>query len=275
MPCHLFMIPVEGIRICDWMPRCLVQAFGESSDFTPPLLYAYQVWGLKEHLVHPDTSAPSAPTPWAVLTSQPMLMVRIIFSLESALITCLWMTPFIYPSKPMLWFSFYCLLRKKGCPAQRGRGTFTRAHYCLTFHESVYTAHVHWLFFCLSEQGLQFPYPDHELCTPDSSITTRGCSLISMCAHLPLTPSHLGSSSQNNSAKLGTLDRLIAISPDLTLASLLSAVIGFPSPVHLLYIPTSRCFCSRYMVDLLTVLGDVRGTEGLRMSTVALTWCSL
>lgn len=204
MPCHLFMIPVEGIRICDWMPRCLVQAFGESGDFTPPLLYAYQVWGLKEHLVHPDTSAPSAPTPWAVLTSQPMLMVRIIFSLESALITWLWMTPFIYPSKPMLWFSFYCLLRKKGCPAQRGRGTFTRAHYCLTFHESVYTAHVHWLFFCPSEQGLQFPYPDRELCTPDSSITTRGCSLISMCAHLPLTPSHLGSSSQNNSAKLGT-----------------------------------------------------------------------
>lgn len=30
--------PVEGIRICDWMPRCLVQAFGESSDFTPPAL---------------------------------------------------------------------------------------------------------------------------------------------------------------------------------------------------------------------------------------------
>lgn len=46
---------------------------------------------------------------------------------------------------------------KEGCPAQRGRGTSTRAHYCLTFHESVYTAHVHWLFFCLSEQGLQFP----------------------------------------------------------------------------------------------------------------------
>ena len=184
--------------------------------------------------------------------------------------------PFIYPSKPMLCLSFYhCPLRKKSCPAQRGRGISTGAHYCHTFHESGYTAHVHWLFFCRSEQGLQFPYPDHELCTPDSSVTTRGCSLISMCAHLPLTPSHLGSSSQNNSAKLGTLDQLIGISPDLTLASPLSVVIGFPSPVHLLYIPTSRCSCSPYVVDLLTVLGSVRDTEGLRMSSMALTWCSL
>ena len=80
---------------------------------------------------------------------------RIMFSLESALITFLWMTPLIYPSEPMLWFSFYhCLLRRKGCPALRGRGTSIGAHYCHIFHESGYTAHVHWLLFFPSEQAL-------------------------------------------------------------------------------------------------------------------------
>ena len=191
------------------------------------------------------------------------------------LLFCGWLHLSTHPNQCYDSVFYHCPLRKKSCPAQRGRGISTGAHYCHTFHESGYTAHVHWLFFCHSEQGLQFPYPDHELCIPDSSITTRGCSLISMCAHLPLTPSHLGSSSQKSSAKLGTLDQLIGISPDLTLASPLSAVIGFPSPVHHLYIPTSRCPCSRYVVDLLTVLGSVRDTEGLRMSSVALTWCSL
>ena len=80
---------------------------------------------------------------------------RIMFSLESALTTFLWMTPLIYPSEPMLWFSFYhWLMRRKGCPALRGRGISIGAHYRHILHKSGYTAHVHWLLFFPSEQAL-------------------------------------------------------------------------------------------------------------------------
>ena len=190
-----FMIPVERIRIWDWMPHCLVQAFGESGDFTPPLLYAHHVWGLKEHLVRPDTSAPSACTHEPCLHPNPCWWSGLSFLWEPTLMTLLWMTPFIYPAKPMLWFHpYHCHFRKKGCPTQRVRGTPP---------EELTTARPFWewlhctcpLAFLLPLRAgtpvpVSWPWAVHT----DSSITTRGSSLISLCAHLPLTPSHLGSS---------------------------------------------------------------------------------
>lgn len=121
----------------------------------------------------PSWHLPSAPTPWAVLTSQPMLMVRIIFSLNQH--DYLSVDDSIYlPIQTNAVIQFLLSFEKEGLSSsERQRGTFYKSS-LLSNLSWVFTLHMSTGFsFCLSEQGLQFPYSDHELCTPDSSITTR------------------------------------------------------------------------------------------------------
>lgn len=187
MPCHLLYIP-EGIRICDWMPRCLVQAFGESSDFTScSMPTRFEDW--KNTLSILTLLLPLPPPPRAVLTSQPMLMVRIIFSG----ISIDWLSDdcISYPSKPMLWFSFYCLLRKKGCPGSERQRTWLRVNIASPFMR-VFTLHMSTGFSLpLREQGLQFYILTMSCAHLTAPSTPQGCSPhFHVQAHLPLTPSH-------------------------------------------------------------------------------------
>lgn len=99
--------------------------------------------------------------------------------------TFLQILQFSYSTKPVLWFSFYyCYLRKKGHPSQRGRGLFTRALYCQTFHDTDFsTLHVYAGGFSAAQsRDSYFLCSDRELCTPDACITTRGSSFISTFA---------------------------------------------------------------------------------------------
>ena len=118
---------------------------------------------------------------------------------------------------------------------------------------------------------------------------SSSCILTMSCAHWQLhhhkgiqppfpvctSPTNTLPLGKFNSAKLGTLDWLFGISPDLTLASPLCSDCFPKSCSSSLHTHLKMSLLPCFVVDLLTVLGCVRDTEGLRMSSVALTWCSL
>lgn len=145
----------------------------------------------------------------------------------------------------MLWFSFYyCYLRKKGHPSQRGRGLFIRALSCQTFRESGSSSLRIYAGGFSATQSRDSPVFHHELCTPDACIPTRGSSFISTYAQFLQTLSPWEVLHRDSNTKPETPDLLVG-SLHFTLASLQDVPV-----VPLCSWPTH-------------VLGNVRNTEEL------------
>ena len=134
------------------------------------------------------------------------------FFWKPTLMTFLQILPFSYSTKPVLWFSFYyCYLRKKGHPSQRGRGLFTRALYCQTFRDTDFsTLHVYAGGFSAAQsRDSYFLCSDRELCNTWCLHHHQGFQLhFHLCTilanTLPLQVLH-----RDSNTKPGTPDSLV------------------------------------------------------------------
>ena len=147
------------------MSGCLVQGLKSlvTSLLTPcPALPSNL--GTKEHLDYPDISSLLNPPARVLLIPQPHTDGQeYLFLWHPTLMPFTWMT-FIYPTKLMLGFYYYYLpFVKEGVSSLERQRNFQKSSLLpdLSQDQFLYTAHVNWRLFWLSEQGLHLLWTTH------------------------------------------------------------------------------------------------------------------
>ena len=245
--------------------------FEESGHFTPypPAPLYPQVWGLKNTLIILIFLPSLILLPRVLLIPQPHTDGQeYLFLWHPTLMPFTWMT-FIYPTKLMLGFYYYYLqFVKEGVSSLERQRNFHKSSLLpdLSWDQVLYTAHVNWRLFWLSEQGLHLLWTTHMNYPHLTFLFPPGPP----SAHLlPINTPVREVLHWESSTKAGTPDWVIGVTTDLALASPPYAVIGFRYPVHLFIHSHQVSVLPCSSVDPLTVLGVVRDSERL---IVALTW---